>query len=75
MDCRQFQDDLSDAACGTPIEASARQAVLAHVAVCSACAARFASEHALTASLGELGRAEACCGAGTGEVGVARGVP
>ncbi|HQR39552.1 MAG TPA: hypothetical protein PLF26_14270 [Blastocatellia bacterium] len=59
MDCRQFQDDLSDAACGTLIEASARQAVLAHVAVCSACAARLASEHALTASLGELGRAEA----------------
>lgn len=59
MECMQFQEDLSDAACGTLIEASARQAVLAHVAVCPACAARLASENALTASLGELGRAEA----------------
>jgi len=51
MNCQDFETLLVDLARQQPVDAGLRERALVHIEVCAGCAARFASERALTAEL------------------------
>lgn len=51
MSCQQFENDITDLARDLLRETEAPEHVLAHLSACATCAARFAAERGLTASL------------------------
>jgi len=54
MNCQDFETLLVDLARQQPVDAGLRERALVHIEVCARCAARFASERALTAELRAL---------------------
>jgi hypothetical protein len=54
MNCQDFETLLVDLARQQPVDAGLRERALVHIEVCAGCAARFASERALTAELRAL---------------------
>jgi hypothetical protein len=59
MDCRNFEEIVSDLAGDRIVNAVVRKSALAHTSVCEHCARRLAAERALTARLLEFAEATA----------------